>query len=46
MSFDMRIFLSTVLKTEGYEPIPSKRNAIEGIQKARDMVRTWSSWTS
>jgi DNA-binding response OmpR family regulator len=32
---DMRIFLSTVLKTEGYEPIPA-RNAIEGLQKARD----------
>jgi len=31
---DMRIFLSTVLKTEGYEPIAA-RNAIEGIQKAR-----------
>ena len=33
---DMRIFLSTVLKTEGYEPIAA-RNAIEGIQKARDV---------
>lgn len=33
---DMRIFLSTVLKTEGYEAIPA-RNAIEGIQKARDI---------
>ena len=32
----MRIFLSTVLKTEGYEPIAA-RNAIEGIQKARDV---------
>jgi len=34
---DMRIFLSTVLKTEGYEAVAA-RNAIEGIQKARDMV--------
>ncbi len=33
---DMRIFLSTVLKTEGYEPIAA-RNAIEGIQKAREV---------
>jgi DNA-binding response OmpR family regulator len=32
---DMRIFLSTVLKTEGYEPIAA-RNAVEGLQKARD----------
>jgi CheY-like chemotaxis protein len=32
---DMRIFISTVLKTEGYEPIAA-RNAIEGIQKARE----------
>jgi CheY-like chemotaxis protein len=31
---DMRIFLSTVLKTEGYEPVAA-RNAIEGIQQAR-----------
>jgi DNA-binding response OmpR family regulator len=31
---DMRIFLSTVLKTEGYEAVPA-RNAVEGIQKAR-----------
>ena len=34
---DMRIFLSTVLKTEGYEAVAA-RNAFEGIQKARDMV--------
>ena len=34
---DMRIFLSTVLKTEGYEAVAA-RNAIEGIQKARDIV--------
>jgi DNA-binding response OmpR family regulator len=34
---DMRIFLSTVLKTEGYEPVVA-RNAIEGIQKAREAV--------
>jgi CheY-like chemotaxis protein len=33
---DMRIFLSTVLKTEGYEAVAA-RNAIEGIQKARDV---------
>jgi DNA-binding response OmpR family regulator len=33
---DMRIFLSTVLKTEGYEPVAA-RNAIEGIQKARQV---------
>jgi CheY-like chemotaxis protein len=33
---DMRIFLSTVLKTKGYEPVAA-RNAIEGIQKARDV---------
>jgi CheY-like chemotaxis protein len=32
---DMRIFLSTVLKTEGYEAVAA-RNAIEGIQKARE----------
>lgn len=34
---DMRIFLSTVLKTEGYEAVAA-RNAIEGIQKARETV--------
>jgi DNA-binding response OmpR family regulator len=33
---DMRIFLSTVLKTEGYEPVAA-RNAIEGIKKAREV---------
>jgi DNA-binding response OmpR family regulator len=33
---DMRIFLSTVLKTEGYEPVAA-RNAIEGIKKAREL---------
>jgi CheY-like chemotaxis protein len=33
---DMRIFLSTVLKTRGYEPVAA-RNAIEGIQRARDV---------
>jgi len=32
---DMRIFLSTVLKTSGYEPVVA-RNAIEGIRKARE----------
>lgn len=32
---DMRIFLSTVLKTEGFEAIAA-RNAIEGLQKARE----------
>lgn len=32
---DMRIFLSTVLKSEGYEPVAA-RNAIEGIKKARE----------
>ena len=34
---DMRIFLSTVLKTGGFEAVPA-RNAIEGIQKARERV--------
>jgi DNA-binding response OmpR family regulator len=33
---DMRIFLSTVLKTEGYEAVAA-RNALEGIKKARDV---------
>jgi CheY-like chemotaxis protein len=33
---DMRIFLSTVLKTEGYEAVPA-RNAIEGIKKALEL---------
>lgn len=33
---DMRIFLSTVLKTEGYEAVAA-RNAIEGIKKAHDV---------
>ena len=33
---DMRIFLSTVLKTEGYEAVAA-RNAFEGIKKARDV---------
>ncbi|MFO7707766.1 MAG: response regulator [Desulfobacterales bacterium] len=32
---DMRIFLSTVLKTEGFEAIAA-RNAVEGLQKARE----------
>jgi CheY-like chemotaxis protein len=32
---DMRIFLSTVLKTAGFEPVAA-RNAIEGIRKARE----------
>ena len=32
---DMRIFLSTVLKTSGYSPVPA-RNAIEGLQKVRE----------
>jgi len=31
---DMRIFISTVLRSEGYEPIAA-RNAVEGLQKAR-----------
>jgi DNA-binding response OmpR family regulator len=33
---DMRIFLSTVLKTEGYEAVAA-RNALEGIKKAHDV---------
>lgn len=33
---DMRIFLSTVLKTKGYEAVAA-RNALEGIQKAREI---------
>jgi DNA-binding response OmpR family regulator len=33
---DMRIFLSTVLRTEGYEAVAA-RNAMEGLQKARDI---------
>ena len=32
----MRIFLSTVLKTEGYEAVAA-RNAIEGIKKALEV---------
>jgi CheY-like chemotaxis protein len=32
---DMRIFLSTVLKIAGYEPVAA-RNAIEGLRKARE----------
>lgn len=32
----MRIFLSTVLKTKGYEAVAA-RNANEGIQKAREI---------
>jgi len=31
---DIRFFLSTVLKAEGYEGVPA-RNALEGIEKAR-----------
>jgi CheY-like chemotaxis protein len=34
---DMRIFLSTVLTTEGFEAVAA-RNAIEGLQKARAEV--------
>jgi CheY-like chemotaxis protein len=33
---DMRIFLSTVLKTSGYKAVAA-RNAIEGLQKAREL---------
>jgi DNA-binding response OmpR family regulator len=33
---DMRIFISTVLKTQGYEAIAA-RNAVEGIRKAREV---------
>jgi CheY-like chemotaxis protein len=33
---DMRIFLSTVLKTKGYEAVAA-RNAFEGLQKAREI---------
>jgi CheY-like chemotaxis protein len=32
---DMRIFLSTVLRTTGFEAVAA-RNAIEGLQKAHD----------
>jgi CheY-like chemotaxis protein len=34
---DMRIFLSTVLKTSGFEAFAA-RNAIEGIRKAREVA--------
>jgi CheY-like chemotaxis protein len=34
---DIRFFISTVLKTEGYEAIPA-RNALEGIEKARALA--------
>jgi CheY-like chemotaxis protein len=34
---DMRIFLSTVLKTGGYNAVPA-RNAVEGLQKARELA--------
>jgi CheY-like chemotaxis protein len=34
---DMRIFISTVLKTGGFEGVPA-RNAIEGLQKARERI--------
>jgi DNA-binding response OmpR family regulator len=33
---DMRIFISTVLKTQGYEAVAA-RNAVEGMQKAREV---------
>jgi DNA-binding response OmpR family regulator len=33
---DMRIFLSTVLRTTGFEAVAA-RNAIEGLQKAREI---------
>lgn len=33
---DMRIFISTVLKTQGYEVFVA-RNAVEGLQKAREI---------
>ncbi len=33
---DMRMFISTVLRSEGYEAVPA-RNAVEGIQKAREL---------
>jgi CheY-like chemotaxis protein len=32
---NMRIFLSTLLRTTGFEAVPA-RNALEGLQKARD----------
>jgi CheY-like chemotaxis protein len=31
---DIRFFISTVLKAEGYEAVPA-RNALEGLEKAR-----------
>jgi len=33
---DMRIFISTVLETQGYEAVTA-RNAVEGIRKAREV---------
>jgi CheY-like chemotaxis protein len=33
---DMRIFISTVLKTQGYEAVAA-RNAVEGLRKAREL---------
>jgi len=33
---DMRIYISTVLKTQGYEAVTA-RNAVEGIRKAREV---------
>jgi CheY-like chemotaxis protein len=34
---DMRIFISAVLRSEGYEAVPA-RNASEGIRKAREIT--------
>jgi CheY-like chemotaxis protein len=34
---DMRIFISTVLKTQGYEAVAA-RNAVEGLRKARELA--------
>jgi CheY-like chemotaxis protein len=34
---DMRIFLSTVLKTGGFKAVAA-RNAVEGLQKARELL--------
>lgn len=33
---DMRIYISAVLKTEGFDAVPA-RNALEGIRKAREL---------
>jgi CheY-like chemotaxis protein len=34
---DMRIYISAVLRSEGYDAVPA-RNAVEGMQKAREFA--------